>query len=87
LRLFRNRVEARLTDQGKPFPSPGLIPPPSWPPPDPTSWPESGMGLAVARAGLDHLHYRRSPKGTNCWRLVKDFARSPTESGRHPATT
>lgn len=35
--------------------------------------PESGMGLALSRAAVDSLHYRRTSDGVNCWRLVKRF--------------
>ena len=35
---------------------------------------ESGRGLAIARAYLDELDYRRTAEGTNEWHLVKRFA-------------
>ena len=69
LRLYRNRVEAEITDDGavsyKGFgtedPAPG---------PD-ADLPESGRGLQVARALLDTLRYRRSQESINHWLLVK----------------
>ena len=40
---------------------------------DPTGPAEGGFGLALARACLDRLEYRRTPDGTNCWHLEKRF--------------
>lgn len=40
---------------------------------DPSELPEGGFGLALIRACLDRLAYRRTPQGTNCWRLVKRY--------------
>lgn len=70
LRLYRSHVVVRLSDMGKRFvPSP----PAGWHDDDLLSLPESGMGLAIARMALDHVGYRRTPSGVNCWRLLKRF--------------
>ena len=69
LRLYENRVEAAITDDGAFFdeestiegPAPGLD----------ADLPESGRGLQVARALLDTLHYQRSQESKNNWLLVK----------------
>jgi serine/threonine-protein kinase RsbW len=39
--------------------------------------PEGGFGLALARAGLDHLGYRRTSRGVNCWLLIKRRGERP----------
>ena len=69
LRLYRDRVEALVTDRGVPFEEPiatasvaGL---------DPLDLPEHGYGLAVARAAVDQVEYSRRARGSNRWRLVK----------------
>lgn len=74
LRLFPDRVEALLVDQGQPY---VLIPPCSDQPEDLLeidTLPEGGYGLRIARAALDSLRYRRTRSGFNCWRLVKRMA-------------
>lgn len=73
LRLYTDRVEARFADYGIPYvlsdrPEPLVDD-------DILALPEGGYGLALARAALDQLHYRRTAAGTNCWRLVKRFSR------------
>ena len=69
LRLYPDRVVASFADWGVAFADPseprGLLEP------DLLELPEGGYGLALARAALDRLDYRRTPGGMNCWRLVK----------------
>ena len=69
LRLYRNRVEAEITDDGAFFDEESangdLAPGPD------ADLPESGRGLQVARALLDTLRYRRSQESKNNWLLVK----------------
>ncbi len=72
LRLYYNRVEARLSDRGIRY-TPSS--PSELPELDETDLPEGGFGLALAALALDHLQYRRTPTGTNCWRLVKRFSK------------
>ena len=71
LRLYPDRVLASFADWGVAFTGPseprGLLGP------DLLELPEGGYGLALARAALDRLDYRRTPGGMNCWRLVKRF--------------
>ena len=69
LRLYSDRVEEEITDDGAVFheefgaadPAPGGV----------ADLPESGRGLQVARALLDTLRYRRSQESKNQWLLVK----------------
>ena len=69
LRLYRNRVEAEITDDGALFDEEASRVDPV---PDPdTDLPESGRGLQVARALVDTLRYRRSRESKNHWLLVK----------------
>ncbi len=70
LRLFPDRVEALLIDQGAPF-NLTLLPSISDNPADIMDVPEGGYGLLIARAALDSLRYRRTRSGFNCWKLVK----------------
>ena len=69
LRLYTNRVEAEITDDGavfhEEFGTAELVPDPD------TDLPESGRGLQVARALLDTLRYQRSQESKNHWLLVK----------------
>lgn len=68
VRLYADRVVASFADRGVAFVPPGAQ---GSPVSDPAELPEGGFGLALARAGLDRLEYRRTPAGTNCWRLTK----------------
>ena len=69
LRLYKNRVEVEITDDGAFFhEQPGATEPTLGPD---TDLPESGRGLQVARALLDTLRYRRSQESKNHWLLVK----------------
>jgi anti-sigma regulatory factor (Ser/Thr protein kinase) len=68
VRLYADRVVASFADRGVAF-VPGEVQGP--PGSDPAELPEGGFGLALARASLDRLEYRRTPTGTNCWRLTK----------------
>jgi len=69
LRLYKNRVEVEITDDGALFhEQPGATEPALGPD---TDLPESGRGLQVARALLDTLRYRRSQESKNHWLLVK----------------
>ena len=69
LRLFTNRVEVEITDDGDLFTEESGTEEPSLGPYPALQ--ESGRGLLVARALLDTLHYRRSPESKNHWLLVK----------------
>jgi serine/threonine-protein kinase RsbW len=69
LRLYPGRVEARFVDDGRPYP--GSLSVSALPILD--DLPEGGFGLALARAALDRLRYRRTGNGVNCWWLVKRF--------------
>ena len=65
LACYADRVEALFVDRGQPFA------PDAPASPDLDDLPEHGRGLAMARAALDDLSYRRSDEGENLWRLVK----------------
>lgn len=69
LLAFADRVEARFSDRGLPLEDDCR----DWSTrgQDPLSLPEGGLGLALADAALDELHYARTPAGENHWRLVK----------------
>ena len=69
LRLYSNRVEVEITDDGAYFDEEASRAETS-PGPD-TDLLESGRGLKVARALLDTLRYRRGQESTNNWLLVK----------------
>jgi anti-sigma regulatory factor (Ser/Thr protein kinase) len=71
LSLYADRVEACFTDWGLAFNDSSR--PPEVVADDVFDVPEGGYGLAIARAALDRLDYRRTPRGTNSWRLVKRF--------------
>ena len=68
-RLYKNRVELEITDDGAIFHEPqgDIVPAPD----SDEDVPEGGRGLLVARALLDTLHYRRSKESKNHWLLVK----------------
>lgn len=71
LRVYPDEVVVSLIDRGKPMATlPDTKPSPI---DDPLDLPEGGYGLALARACVDALEYRRTPEETNCWRLVKRF--------------
>jgi serine/threonine-protein kinase RsbW len=70
LRLYADRVVASFADQGVRFVPPEATGSPGT---DRSELPEGGYGLALARATLDRLEYRRTPAGTNRWRLMKRF--------------
>ena len=71
LRAYADRSVARFADRGVPFTgSPG---PRAAFEADALMLPEGGYGLALILACVDRLAYRRTPQGTNCWRLVKRF--------------
>ena len=69
LRLYNNRVEAEITDDGALFDEESGTGELALDPD--ADLPESGRGLKVARALLDTLHYRRSQESKNHWLLVK----------------
>lgn len=71
LNVYADRVEACFTDWGLAFNDSSR--PPEVVGDDVFAVPEGGYGLAIARAALDRLDYRRTPRGTNSWRLVKRF--------------
>jgi anti-sigma regulatory factor (Ser/Thr protein kinase) len=70
LRLYNDRVEARFADQGVAY-QPAAAQPIQLD--DVLTLPEGGFGLVIVRAAVDWLRYRRTPAGTNCWRLAKRF--------------
>lgn len=70
LRLYADRIEARLTDQGVAYQPAAAR---SIPHDDLLALPEGGFGLMIVRAAVDRLTYRRTSPGTNCWRLTKRF--------------
>jgi anti-sigma regulatory factor (Ser/Thr protein kinase) len=72
LSAYTDRVEARFVDHGIAW----TVPTPTGAAPDHDlqEIPESGRGLAIARASLDELSYRRDATNqTNEWRLGKRF--------------
>ena len=71
LRSYPDRAVARFADRGIPFT--GSLEPRGAFDGDLLALPEGGYGLALTRACMDHFAYRRTPQGTNCWRLVKRF--------------
>jgi len=67
-RLARQGVLAAcFADCGEPF-VPTAAPSNA---PDAAELPEGGMGLAICRASLTRLRYRRTARGRNCWLLLK----------------
>ena len=74
LRLYPNRAEATLTDAGIPYEPPSR--PPASADRDLLDLAEGGWGLAIARAAVDDLRYRRLPGGKNRWQIVKRMERS-----------
>ena len=68
LRAYPDHVEACFSDQGVAF-IPSTVNDEANA--DPLAMLESGRGLAIARACLDALDYRRTEDQTNEWRLVK----------------
>ena len=69
LRLYRNRVEVEIIDDGVLFDEEASSVELALGPD--ADIPESGRGLQVARALLDTLHYQRSQESKNNWLLVK----------------
>jgi serine/threonine-protein kinase RsbW len=82
LRAYPDRVEARFSDRGAPYALPlqAALPPPQerveqalLDAYELDDLAERGRGLAITRAAVDELHYRRTPTGRNHWRLMKRF--------------
>ena len=69
LRLYENRVEAEITDDGAFFDEESANGDPALG--SDADVTESGRGLQVARALLDTLRYQRSQESENHWLLVK----------------
>jgi anti-sigma regulatory factor (Ser/Thr protein kinase) len=61
----RDAAIARFADRGVAFAPPPVA--------AASDLPEGGMGLLVARACFDDLHYRRRCGAANAWRLIKRF--------------
>jgi anti-sigma regulatory factor (Ser/Thr protein kinase) len=82
LNAYPDRVEARFSDRGAPYALPlqAALPPPAHVEQalleayELDDLAERGRGLAITRAAVDELHYRRTPTGRNHWRLMKRFA-------------
>lgn len=73
VRAYADRVQAELTDRGKPFK--GSLAPRARQELDTMDLPESGMGLELVRALLDEFTYTRERDEINHWRLVKYVVR------------
>jgi len=71
LRLFPDRVEALLIDQGRPYRSTSGTTNLPHDNVDIADLPERGYGLGIAYATLDVVRYHRTRGGYNCWKLVK----------------
>lgn len=71
LRAYADRVVVSFADRGGPFVGPSTVERPVAV--DPLELPEGGFGLTLIPACVDRVAYRRTPRGTNCWRLVKRF--------------
>lgn len=71
LRLFPDRVEALLIDQGEPYRSAPCTTNLPEDDVDIANLLESGYGLSIAYASLDVVRYHRTRGGYNCWKLVK----------------
>jgi serine/threonine-protein kinase RsbW len=71
LRLFPDRIEALLIDQGVPYQPIASAPHALDDETDIALLPEGGYGLFIARSALESLRYRRTRSGYNCWKLVK----------------
>jgi serine/threonine-protein kinase RsbW len=72
LRLYDDRVVASFADHGIRFTPPAMA---GAPRSGGSELAEGGYGLALARASLDRLEYRRTPSGINCWRLMRRLPR------------
>ena len=72
LYAYPDQVEGYFSDQGDALISLPLVE--DEPESDLMQLPESGRGLAIARAYLDELTYRRTAAETNEWRLMKRLA-------------
>jgi anti-sigma regulatory factor (Ser/Thr protein kinase) len=70
LQAWADRLEAGFTDQGQPYIPAPVLPPRALDDLDLDALPEGGFGLALARAALDQLDYRRTPDGDNHWTLI-----------------
>ena len=70
LRLYADRIEARLIDQGVAYQPQAAR---SISHNDLFALREGGFGLVIVRTAVDRLSYYRTPAGTNCWRLIKRF--------------
>lgn len=86
LTLWRTRIEAHFVDRGAPYTPPIASTVAGMPalgePIDIDALVEGGRGLALARAALDRLAYRRSQGGENHWWLVKRRpANGPRDDG------
>ena len=70
LRLFADRVQARLTDRGVAYRPEAAL---AINLDDLFALREGGFGMLIVRAAVDRLSYHRTPAGINCWRLTKHF--------------
>ena len=83
LRVYPDRVVASLVDRGVAFvdPSATFRRPPgpslSQDADDLLDLAEGTYGLPLVRDSVDRVDYRRTPGGTNYWRLVKYFEPAP----------
>lgn len=74
LRLLNDHAVARFVDHGGTFMPRPLVKDISISVED-CDLSEGGRGLQIAAMVLDMLHYRRTARGVNVWRLVKNMAR------------
>ena len=73
LRVFDHRIEACFSDDGRPYEG-DVAAHFLLEPDDPLLLADSGRGIALARAAVDDLTYKRAPAGTNHWCLTKRSA-------------
>jgi serine/threonine-protein kinase RsbW len=77
LRLYPGRVEARFIDNGVRYTmrqQTAVLPAIDADDGAVSDLAEGGYGLVIAQTVVDHLNYRRTRGGINCWRLVKRWA-------------
>jgi serine/threonine-protein kinase RsbW len=76
LRLWDDRIEIRIWDQGKPFNPDGLEEP------EPGTLRQGGYGWFLLRRLADQVVYERSPDNRNCLLIVKHAVQEKTVSDK-----